>query len=276
MNTDLGLRLRGLTMRGLLVGIVVACALCAGAQTPQTPRPKFDAFEVATVKPVEADAKAGRMFRMDGTHRWVATNFTLQALIALGYDMNPRTISGGPEWIDSQHFNIEAVTPGEVAPTRVEQMQMLRALLVERFALKFHRQDKEMSIYALTVAKSGPKLKAAAKPDDPPKIVGIVYPDRIEVPARSVTMDDFVAMLQRATLDKPTVNRTGLTGKYDFDLVWAQDETQYGGALPKAPDDAPDPPLFTAVQEQLRLKLEATRGVVSAMVVDGAVKPTVD
>jgi uncharacterized protein (TIGR03435 family) len=89
-------------------------------------------------------------------------------------------------------------------------------------------------------------------------------------------MDDFVAMLQRATLDKPTVNRTGLTGKYDFDLVWAQDETQYGGALPKAPDDAPDPPLFTAVQEQLGLKLEATKGMVSAMVVDGAVKPTVD
>src|ERR1017187_2663903 len=133
MNTDLGLRLRGLTMRGLLVGIVVACALSGVAQEPHAARPKFDAFEVA----------------------------------------------------------------------RLEQMQMLRALLVERFALKFHRQDKEMSIYALTVAKSGPKLKAAAKPDDPAKIVGVVYPDRIDVAARSVTMDDFVAMLQRATLDKP-------------------------------------------------------------------------
>ena len=65
------------------------------------------------------------------------------------------------------------------------------------------------------VAKGGPKLKEAAKPDDPPQIIGVVYPDRVEVPARSVTMDDFVAMLQRATLDKPTVNKTGLTGKYD-------------------------------------------------------------
>jgi uncharacterized protein (TIGR03435 family) len=263
-------------MRRFLVAIVVACALSAGAQTPQIARPTFDAFEVATVKPLEAGAKAGRFFKMNGTHRWVATNYTLKSLIALAYDLNPRTISGGPGWLDEQSFTIEAVTPGDVAPTRLEQMQMLRALLVERFGMKFHRQDKEMSIYALTVAKSGPKLKAAAKPDDPPKIVGIVYPDRIEVPARSVTMDDFVAMLQRATLDKPTVNRTGLAGKYDFDLKFAQDETQYGGQVPKAPDDAQSPPLFTAMQEQLGLKLQATKGMVSAMVVDGAVKPTVD
>ena len=239
-------------------------------------RPKFDAFEVATVKPVDVDAKAGRMFRMDGTHRWVATNFTLQALIGLGYDMNPRTISGGPDWMDSQHFNIEAVTPGDVRPTRLEQMQMLRALLVDRFGLKFHREEKEMAIYALTVTKGGVKLKVAAKPDDQPQIFGVVYPDRIEVPARSVTMDDFVAMLQRATLDKPTVNRTGLAGKFDFDLKWAQDSSQYGGEVPKAPDDAQNPPLFTAVQEQLGLKLEATRGMVSTMVVDGAAKPSAD
>jgi uncharacterized protein (TIGR03435 family) len=260
-------------MRGLLVGIMVACALSGVAQEV---RPKFDAFDVATVKPVDVDAKAGRMFRMDGTHRWVATNFTLQALIALGYDMNPRTISGGPEWMDSQKFNIEAVTPGDVSPTQLEQMRMLRELLVERFGLKFHRQNKEMPIYALSVAKSGPKLKPAAQPDDPPKIIGVVYPDRIEVPARSVTMDDFVAMLQRATLDKPTVNRTGLTEKYDFDLKFAQDQSQYGGQVGAAPDDTQSPPLFTAVQEQLGLRLEATRGTVSTMVVDAAVRPAVD
>ena len=64
-------------------------------------------------------------------------------------------------------------------------------------------------------------------------------------------MDDFVAMLQRAMLDRPMVNKTGLTGRYDFDLEWAPDETQYGGELPKAPEDAPSPPLFMAMQEQL-------------------------
>ncbi len=243
------------------------------AQAP-TARPAFDAFEVATVKPVEADLKAGRMFRMDGEHRWVATNYTLTALIALAYDLNPRTISGGPGWVDTQQFNIEAVTPGDVRPVRLEQMRMLRALLVERFGLKFHRQEKEFAIYALSVARGGPKLQAAAKPDDPPQLVGVVYPGKIEVPAKSVTMDDFVAMLQRATLDRPTVNRTGLTGKYDFNLYWAPDETQYGGQVPVAGADAPSPPLFTAMQEQLGLKLEATRGMVSAMVVDEVERPS--
>jgi uncharacterized protein (TIGR03435 family) len=119
-------------------------------------------------------------------------------------------------------------------------------------------------------------LKVAAKPDDPPQLYGMVFPGKMQVPARGVTMDDFVAMLQRATLDKPTVNKTGLTGKYDFDLEWAQDETQYGGELPKAPDDAQSPPLFTAVQEQLGLKLTATRGMVSAMVVDSVERPRAD
>ncbi len=280
----LGLIAAGLLWSYVLFGQSAAPATTTPSGTAQSTqpvqsgaaRPRFDAFEVAMVKVVEGDAKAGRTFHMDGTHRWVATNFTLKNLIALAYDLNPRTISGGPAWVRSQHFVIEAVTPGDVQPTRLEQMQMLRALLVERFGLKFHRQEKEFAIYALRVAKGGPKLKAAAKPDDPPKIVGVVYPDRIEVPARSVTMDDFVAMLQRATLDKPTVNRTGLTGKYDFDLRFAQDESQYGGEVPRAAEDSQSPPLFTAMQEQLGLKLEATRGVVSAMVVDGAERPSED
>jgi len=262
-------------VRRIAVAALILSVAGALAQAPSA-RPAFDQFEVATVKPVEADAKAGRLFKMDGTHRWVAMNYTLKNLIALAYDLNPRTISGGPGWMETEQFDIEAVTPGDVAPVRLEQMRMLRALLVERFGLKFHREDKEFSIYELTVAKGGPKLKDAAKPDDPPQLVGVVYPGKIDVPATSVTMDDFVAMLQRATLDRPTVNRTGLEGKYDFDLYWAPDETQYGGQVPVAPDDAPSPPLFTAVQEQLGLKLEATRGMVSAMVVEGAVRPSAD
>jgi uncharacterized protein (TIGR03435 family) len=261
-------------MRRWILG--VALAVSGTGALAQAAPPTFDAFEVATVKPVNTDAHAGRMFRMEGDRRWQATNFTLKSLIALAYDLNPRTISGGPGWMDEQHFDVEAVTPGSVKPTRREQMQMLRALLVERFGLKFHREPKEFSIYELTVTKGGPKLRPTATPDAEPQLFGVVYPDRIEVPARNVSMDDFVAMLQRATLDRPTVNQTGLAGRYDFDLVFAQDESQYGGELAKAPDDTQSPPLFTAVQEQLGLKLEATKGTVQAMVVDGAGKPVAD
>jgi uncharacterized protein (TIGR03435 family) len=256
------------------VAVAVAMLLAAGAAVGQgAVRPAFDAFEVATVKPVDPDAQSGRMFRMEGTSRWVATNFTLKNLLALAYDLNPKTISGGPGWMESQKFDIEAKTPGDVAPTRLEQMRMLRALLVERFGLKFHRVDKEFAIYELSVVKGGPKLKAAAKPDDPPFLVGMVSDGKIEVPAKNVTMDDFVAMLQRATLDRPTVNRTGLTGKYDFTLTWAPDASQYGGEIGEAADEAKEPPLFKAVEEQLGLKLTAAHGMVSALVVDAATKP---
>jgi len=256
--------------------LAVGWAISAVGQAPQAARPKFDAFDVATVKPVDADVHAGRMFRMEGDRRWQATNFTLKNLIALAYDLNPRTISGGPGWIDEQHFDVEAVTPGSVKPTRREQMQMLRALLLERFGLKFHREPKEFSIYELRVTKGGPKLRPTATPDAEPQLFGVVHPDKIEVPARNVSMEEFASMLQRATLDRPTVDKTGLAGRYDFDLSWAQDESQYGGELAKAPDDTQSPPLFTAVQEQLGLKLEATKGMVAAMVVDGAVKPLAD
>ena len=255
---------------------VLLTSSMAMAQAPVGKSPagsSFDVFEVATVKPVDAGVHASRLFKMDGEHRWVAMNYTLKSLIALAYDLNPRTISGGPDWIDSQAYTIEAVTPGDVRPNRLEQMRMLRALLVERFALTFHHVDKEFAIYELQVAKDGPKLTPAAKPDDPPFLVGVVYPAKIEVPAKSATMDDFVAMLQRATLDRPTLNKTGLTGKYDFTLSWAQDETQYGGEVAKAPEDSQSPPLFRAMQEQLGLKLVATRGVVSTMVIDRADRP---
>jgi uncharacterized protein (TIGR03435 family) len=262
-------------MRRSIVVAAVAFSTVGWAQGPGA-RPRFEAFEVATVKPVDADLQAGRMFKMDGPHRWTATNFTLKNLIALAYDLNPRTISGGPDWMDQQKYVIEAVTPGDVKPTRAEQMQMLRALVVDRFRLKFHREEREFSIYELTVLKSGAKLKPTATPDAEPQLFGVVYPDKIQVPARNVSMDDFVAMLQRATLDRPTVNKTGLAGRYDFDLSWAQDDSQYGGALPKAPDDAQSPPLFTAMQEQLGLKLTSTKGKVSAMVVDSAEKAAAD
>ncbi len=75
-------------------------------------------------------------------------------------------------------------------------------------------------------------------------------------------------------LDRPVVNKTGLAGRYDFDLTWAPDETQFGGAVPIAPSDAPSPPLFTAMQDQLGLNLVATRGPVDALVIDSAERPS--
>ena len=244
----------------------------------QTPgKPSFNAFEVATIKPIEHDAKGGRYIVMQGPHRFVAKDYTLKLLIAAAYDLNSKEITGGPGWMELQHFDIEAVTPGEGKPDRRQQMAMLRDLLKTRFGLRFHRDEKQFSVYQLSVDSGGPKMKKSTAPaDESPALISTVYPDKIHLPARNASMEDFVAMLQRAVLDRPVTDNTGLTGRYDFDLTWAPDETQFGGEVPVAPSDAPSPPLFTAMREQLGLRLVATRGAVSALVVDAAVKPEVD
>ena len=262
------------------VGVLAQVPAVSSGPAPVSkpaPRPKFDAFEVATIKPVAPDAKASRYIVMQGSSRFVEKDYTLKLLIAAAYDLNPRTILGGPAWIESDHYDILAVTPGEVRPTRDEQMSMLRNLLADRFSLNFHREQKEFSIYVLEAAKSGSKLKpSTAPPDDPAKLISTVYPQHILLPARNTTMGEFASLLQRAVLDRPVVDQTGLQGRYDFDLQWAPDETQFGGEVPVAPSDAPAAPLFSAIQDQLGLRLIATRGPVNALVVDKAERPSAD
>ena len=258
----------------VMVVLVVASGAGLFAQAPAA-RPKFDSFEVATVKRSDPDERS-RLLMMESDHKFIGKNFTLKLLIAAAYDLNPVTISGGPEWVVSEHFDIVALTPGDVRPTRQEQMRMMRDLLTERFKLAFHREAKEFSIYELQIAKGGPKLKTSAAAADVPPVMGpgVVYPQKIEMPGRNASMADFVAVMQRAILDRPVVDKTGLTGRYDFDLVWAPDETQFGGGVPVASADAPSPPLFTAMQEELGLRLEATRGLVQALVVDRVERPS--
>jgi uncharacterized protein (TIGR03435 family) len=94
------------------------------------------------------------------------------------------------------------------------------------------------------------------------------------LPAGNATMGELVSVLQRAILDRPVVDKTGLSGRYDFDLEWAPDETQFGGEIPAAPSDAPSPPFFTAIQQQLGLKIDATRGPIAALVIDHADRPS--
>lgn len=254
-----------------MLGLALACVMMVAGQAAAP------VFDVATVKMVDSGPRSSRILRMEGTNRFVAKNFTVKLLIAAAYDLNAKEISGGPGWMEADHFDIEAKTPGETRPGRPEQMAMLRGLLTERFGLKFHREPKVMSMYLLTVAEGGPKLKASALPADAqPQTISTVYPGKIVMPARNASMGDFVAVMQRAILDRPVVDKTGLTGRYDFDLEWAPDETQFGGEIPAAKEDVPSPPLFTAVREQMGLKLEATKGPVEVFVVDGVGRPSAD
>ena len=265
----------------LIAVFVGACACAAWGQATmpaatssspvQGPAPM--AFEVATVKPVEHQPLGGRYIKMDGPHRFIAKDYTLKLLIAAAFDQSAKTISDGPSWMDDAHFDIQAITPGDARPTREEQMAMLRSLLVERFGLKFHLQSKEFSIYELQIVKTGTKLKPAPASDEPTALICTVYPGRVHLPARNATMHEFALMLQRAVFDRPVVDHTGLPGRYNFELDWAPDETQFSGELPPTPSDVLTAPFFVALQEQLGLRLEAKRGPVNALVVEAARQP---
>jgi len=241
-------------------------------------RPKFDEFEVASIKPAASDA-LGRFIRMQGAHQFFAKNHALRTLIAAAYNLSPRAISGGPAWIDSEHYDIVAKTPTEVRPNLDEQMSMLRRLLTDRFQLTFHRERKELSVYALTVAKGGPKLKETALtpdsfPEGPPPLIFVVSPQLVSLPGRYATIGELASVMQRAALDHPVVDQTGISGRYDFDLEWTPDETQFGGMLGKGVDDPAKPGLFAAIQQQLGLRLEATRGLVEVLVIERAERPS--
>ncbi|HTA43216.1 MAG TPA: TIGR03435 family protein [Bryobacteraceae bacterium] len=270
--------------RFILTTAALAAFASASAAQNAGPPSSFEAFEVATVKPTppeETGINKGRFIRMQSAHRLQAKNYTVEGLIAAAYDLNPKMISGGPAWAQTDRYDVIAATPGELRPSYDDQMRMLRTLLTDRFSLRFHRKKEEFAVFELTVAKNGPKLKpSTAPPGEPYNVTTTIYPaasggiDHALLPAHNITTQQFASVLQRAILDRPVVDNTQLTGRYDFDLEWTPDETNFGGTLPQGPPDSARPGLFAAMQQQLGLRVEATRGRIDTLVIDGLARPS--
>src|SRR5260370_530147 len=207
----------------LAVAVLLATTVGTLAQSPRPARPAFDAFEVATIKPVGPEVPAGRWIRMQSANRFMAKNHGGETLLAAAYNLNPPMISAGPPWVESERYDILGKTAGDVRPNLEEQMSMLRKLLAERFKLSFHREQKEFSIYALTIAKGGSRLKEStvspdASPEGPPPLVFVISPQSVRLPARNATMAELASVFQRSAPDRPVVDKTGLSGTSDFDL----------------------------------------------------------
>ncbi len=238
-------------------------------------RPKFDAFEVAAVKRTPPEWTRGRFIRMESGNRLVVRNNTLKRMLGAAYNLPNGLISGGPAWIDTDSYDVVAVTPGEVRPSQGEQMKMLRQLLKERFQIEFHWEKKTMAAYLLSVDKDGVKFKSSeGDKEDQPALLNSIFPDHVEMPAKNASIGDFASLLQRSVLERPVVDRTGMAGRYDFKLEWAADGSQFGGMLPAAAEPPKHPDLYAAVRQQLGLRLEAGRAAVDTMAVERAERPS--
>jgi uncharacterized protein (TIGR03435 family) len=234
------------------------------------------AFEVATIKPSDP-ARPGQTFTLRGAEV-ITTNATVHDLINLAYWLHPKQLSGGPAWAESEKFDM-AGKPDAPGQPNVDQMKvMIQKLLADRFQLKFHFEKRELPVYAVRVAKTGAKITKSQ--DDPKGIPGWNFgrnPAGMIMAFRNSPMSQFTAVLQNST-DRPVVDQTGLSERYDFTLNFTPDPAQAAllGGAPNAAGDNPDaaPDLFAAFQQQLGLKLEPTRAPVEVMVIDKVEKPS--
>jgi uncharacterized protein (TIGR03435 family) len=130
-----------MSLRGIVLAITVLASHSAVPAQVSASRSSFETFEVATIKPAAPEElNAGRYMRMQSAHRFQLRNYTVDGLIAAAYDLNPKAISGGPAWAESDRYEVIAVTPGELRPSYDDQMRMLRNLLSDRFNFKFRRE----------------------------------------------------------------------------------------------------------------------------------------
>jgi uncharacterized protein (TIGR03435 family) len=232
-------------------------------------------FEVATIKPSDP-SRPGKLFTVRGQDV-VTINTTMLDLITMAYDVHPRQVTNGPSWLESEKFdlNIKPDVPGQ--PNVPQMKMMIQKLLADRVALKFHRDKKELSVYTLTATKNGIKFSKSER--DPNGLPGLFFRGPgTNLNVTNATMAEFASLLQTAVLEKPVLDQTGLKEKYDFILKFTPQQGQMtglGGAPPPPADDLNAPPdLFTAIQQQLGLKLDSTRAPADVLVIDKIEKPS--
>lgn len=294
-------------IRHALLAIPLAAALASAQASQPGTEP---VFEVASIKANKTDAPGGSLVMPPG--RFAATNIPLKVLITNAYQLSFFQVVGGPDWVSTDRFDIAAKAPDGAPPEQTRAM--LRTLLKDRFKLAVHMETRDTPIYALVNARAdnrlGPNLKPSTTDCGPIRAqraaaiaeVARARGGRVPVPpppgpnepvvcqmrvsgrggstltyrAGNVTMSALANAL-RPYAGREVVDRTGLTGEFDFDLQFSPPPTtgSVDAGIPVAPlDEAAS--VFTALQEQLGLKLESTRGPVELMVIDSAERPAGD
>ena len=243
-----------------------ATADAAATQPHTAPLPEFTvaAIKLNKIAGTVNGISSGYSFTPSGFN---ATNMTLQALIRQAYGIEDNQIAGAPPWLTSNRYDIEAKvdasdTPALKTLNREQRNQMLQPLLQDRFKLKFHYETRELPIYTLVVMKTGSKMKEI-QPTITPE--GVKNPGGAswgnnQIKSSGIAIDQLAHILTQ-TLERTVVNKTDLSGNYDFTLKWTPDDSQ-------SQTDTSGPSIFTAIQEELGLKLEAGKGPIQVLVID--------
>jgi uncharacterized protein (TIGR03435 family) len=241
----------------------VFAPLPLAAQTPVSPPLRFDVVSIHP-HPFAGDEPSNRQMLPGG--RFVATATTVRTLLRIAFLIDDNRTTGAPKWVDEQLFDITATTVDRADVKTPEQFQqVIRSLLEDRFQLKFHREQEEGPIYRLEVDKPG-KLGPALKPAPPgstPNLSTNSNGARSVMNVTGASMADIASALHRPS-GRPVEDHTALTGTYNFSIQWA----------PVPTPDATDESLFTALKDQLNLKLQPAKGTIELLVIDSISQPS--
>ena len=210
---------------------------------------------------------------------------SLGDLISFAYEVQAKQIVNAPDWLEKDRYDIEAAPEQEGVPNPEQIRIMIRKLLADRFALKFHHDKRDMSAYVLTVGKDGNKLKPTQIQGNLPGIGIRPGTGGITLNMVNATIGDFTGFLQMLVLDRPVVDKTGIQGRYDYQCTFTPDDSQFGGHPPPMPKQdnnngstdaaaAAAPSLYDALQQELGLKLSAEKTAVDVIAIDHVDKPT--
>ena len=263
----------GRIAKWVLITVAAGATICPGVARSQSdaamPKMARDAdpdWDVVTVKPSDPDStEVG--YRISGRRQIQLLRQTAEAMLIVGYGVHKKQIQNAPDWVRTQEWDVKGETDVVGEPDAQQVRSLVRKLLKERFGLVVHTEQQEMPVFALTVAKGGMKLKAS---DGDPKALANEYEHQSGGEAmlkfQNAPLSLLITMLDFRA-DKPVVDKTELAGRYDFTLRYTTDET------PVSPDANAPPGLFTAMEEELGLKLEPVRARADVLVVDRVQRP---
>jgi len=231
----------------------------ASASMPKDADPDWD---VVTVKARDPNDPSGNSSMGMKGSQLALINRTVAVLLQAGYGVQKSQIIGAPHWIETERWDIQGVPDVAGHPSLKQMQSLIRKVLAERFGLKLHRETKELAVYAIVVAAGGEKMvRSMGDPNGVPDENDSTSNGMTTMRVTNISMSELALMIQ-FYLDRPVVDQTGLAGRYDFQLKWTADEA-------RAPTDGSAPPgLFTAIQQQVGLKLEPAKAPAEVLVVD--------